>query len=168
MASIRRIAPDDSAILKRVRLTALRDAPSAFGSTYEVESVQTEEAWAERALAGSRSDQRATFFAEADGQVIGLVGGYRATPESSRVELVSMWVAPGARRQGIARRLVEAVVGWAAASNAADVALWVTDGNAAAEELYRGTAFRPTGARKALPSDPSKSEYELILQLENP
>jgi len=44
--SMRRVRPDDSDLLKRVRLAALLDTPSAFASTYTAESQATDERWA--------------------------------------------------------------------------------------------------------------------------
>jgi len=42
---IRCAIPGDELVLRRVRLEALADAPSAFGSTYEPELARTEEDW---------------------------------------------------------------------------------------------------------------------------
>ena len=47
-----------------------------------------------------------------------------------------MWVGPDARRRGIARELVAAVVDWATTASASQVALWVTRGNKPAASLY--------------------------------
>jgi len=78
-----------------------------------------------------------TFLADIDSEIVGLVGAYRDATALQRVHLVSMWVAPAARRQG----------------------------NAAAEELYRVAGFSPTGEVQALPSDPMRKEMELTLSV---
>ena len=165
MMSVRRIAPIDAAALRRMRLAALLDVPTAFASTYELESVRTDEEWALRAAAGSAGTRQVTFFADIDREIVGLAGAYRDAPASERVHLVSMWVAPTARRQGIGRHLIASVVAWASGTNATDVALWVTQGNAAAEELYRATGFTATGEVQSLPSDPRRDEIELALSI---
>lgn len=162
---IRRVTSFDAARLQRVRLAALADAPSAFGSTYLVEADRSEAEWVQRAVGGSQGSDRATFFAEFDGDVVGLVGGYRAEPTPSVVELVSMWVAPSARGQGVGALLVDAVVAWAVATNASTVALWVTRGNAPAERLYESRGFVATGEAQPLPSDPSLDESRMTLIL---
>ena len=72
-----------------------------------------------------------TVFAERAHAVVGLAGGYRETDGSSTVELVSMWVSPDARRAGVARALVAAVVDWARETGGSEIALWVTRGNPA-------------------------------------
>ena len=145
-----------------VRLAALEDTPSAFGSTYEAESRRSEKHWVERVVAGSRGSARATFFAEDEGGVVvGLVGGYRVAPSDERVELVSMWTVPTHRRRGVGRALVEAVTAWAEETGGTHVGLWVTRGNTAAENLYQAMGFMPTGERQPLPSDPSKDEVRM-------
>ena len=165
MTVIRRIRPDEGAALRDVRLAALADAPSAFASTYARESSLTGDDWADRARAGSAGSERATFFAVADGGIVGLVGGYRPEPDSSRVELVSTWTHPVARRAGVGRLLVDAVLDWARICGAPAVELWVTRGNLGAEKLYRAMGFVDAGDYQPLPSDPCKEELRMRVDL---
>ena len=44
------------------------------------------------------------------GAFVGLIGGYEIDADPGCVHLVQMWTAPEARRQGVGRRLVEAVL----------------------------------------------------------
>lgn len=162
---VRRVTSTDAARLKRVRLAALEDAPSAFGSTHEAEATQSDDDWAQRAIAGSGGSGRATFFAQLDDQIVGLVGGHRETQASPVVELVSMWVAPHVRGHGVGALLVEAVTTWARETNATKVSLWVTSGNTPAELLYESKGFVRTGERQPLPSDPSRDEARMDLTL---
>ena len=165
MVVVRRVESRDASELKRVRLAALRDTPSAFGSRYEAEVLMTDAEWEGRARAGSEGSERSTFFADVDGAVVGLVGGFRAVPNADTVDLVSMWVAPHKRRCGIARQLVGAIVDWAIDTGATHVALWVTDGNAPATSLYQSMGFVLTGNTQPLPWAPSTDELELVLPL---
>lgn len=144
-----------------IRLAALRDAPSAFGSTYEVEEAQPAQHWVERARNGSAGSDSATYFATVGERVVGLVGAYRPNRAEPVVDLVSMWTAPDVRRAGVARQLVDAVLEWAWATSAESVELWVTRGNDPAIELYRSAGFRETGDHQALPSDPCKDEIRM-------
>ncbi len=162
---VRRITPLDADRLQQVRLAALEDAPSAFGSTFAAESSRSQAEWAVRADAAASGSDRATFFAELDGDVVGLAGGYRAEPSSSVVELVSMWVAPRVRGRSVGALLVDAVVAWAVETNASTVALWVTCGNTPAERLYESTGFVATGDVQALPSDPTLDESRMLRTL---
>jgi ribosomal protein S18 acetylase RimI-like enzyme len=155
---VRRILAEEGELLRDVRLAALQDTPSAFGSSYADEAKRTPAEWADRARVSAEGTDRATFFAVADGHVVGLAGGYRPDPNGSEVHLVSMWTAPAARRAGAGRALVDAVIDWARASAATQLSLWVTRGNEAALALYETMGFRETGDAKPLPSDPCKDE----------
>jgi GNAT superfamily N-acetyltransferase len=165
MTAVRRIHPNDGAALRDVRLAALADAPSAFASTYARESLLTTEDWADRARAGSAGSEQATFFAVADDGIVGLAGGYRPEPTSSRVQLISMWTRPAVRRTGVGRLLVGAVLDWAKISGAHAVELWVTRGNVGAEGLYRAAGFVHAGDYQPLPSDPCQEEVRMRADL---
>jgi RimJ/RimL family protein N-acetyltransferase len=156
--STRRIRPDDARLLKRVRLAALLDSPSAFASTFERESKATDERWDELATERSAGTDHATFFAQAGDDVVGLVGAHRV--DAQTVDLVSMWIVPVARGRGVGAVLVETVVEWADGST---VELWVTKGNDAAQRLYERCGFEVAGDVQALPSDPCKDEVRMRL-----
>lgn len=165
---ILRVAATDAARLKQMRLAALLDAPSAFGSTYESEASRPDDEWVQRAVAGSQGHDRATFFAQLHESDVGLVGGHREQPGSSIVELVSMWVAPHVRGQRVGALLVDAVKNWAIETNAMSVSLWVTRGNTPAEHLYQSKGFVATGELQPLPSDASRDEARMHLPLLSP
>src|ERR1700721_2370586 len=83
-----------------IRLEALRDAPTAFGSTYEREAPRDEAQWRDRISRGG------TFLAylpdpsdpSRSADPAGLIGGYQEDPRT--VELVAMYVRPRARARG--------------------------------------------------------------------
>src|SRR5690349_21739409 len=116
--TVRRIRSDEADVLRMHRLAALKDTPSAFGSTYERESAYTAEEWIVRARSGAEGPDRATFFGIAGSSIVGLVGGLRSEVDPSVVDLVSMWTSPDTRRAGVGRALVSAVIEWARASGA--------------------------------------------------
>jgi GNAT superfamily N-acetyltransferase len=139
-AVVRQIRHSEVETLKRVRLAALADSPSAFGSTFEAEAERPDDFWEERARQGADAVDRITFFAFLNDEAVGLVGGL-LLPEAAVVELVSMWIAPTARRSGVARSLAVAVVQWARLVSANAVELWVTVGNVPARRLYESIGF---------------------------
>ncbi len=80
------------------------------------------------------------LVAAADGDVVGSVmAGY----DGHRGWLYAVAVAPGRRRSGIGRRLVEAAVGALAARGCIKVNLQVRAGNDAVAEFYRRLGFEP-------------------------
>ncbi|HXY91768.1 MAG TPA: GNAT family N-acetyltransferase [Acidimicrobiia bacterium] len=156
---------DEGGALRDMRLAALEESPAAFASAYDTEASRTDREWTERAQLGAVGFDRVTFFAVVHDGIVGLIGGFRPDTGGSTVELVSMWTAPAARRMGVARALVAAVVGWAKDASATTVHLWVTRGNEPALHLYESMGFRQTGDSEPLPSDPTKDQLAMTLDL---
>ena len=75
---------------------------------------------------------------------------------ADEVHVHNLAVAPGARRQGLARRLLALALGIAARQGAAVALLEVRDGNAAARALYGGMGFAEVGRRFAYYSAPTE------------
>lgn len=160
MVLVREITADDWELMRDVRLAALAEAPSAFGSTYAREADFTEERWR-----GRISERSVTFFAHeetADATPAGLAGVY---VEDGAAELVSMWVRPSARGLGVGEALVEAAAAWAKTRDFGTLFLWVTESNAPAVRLYERLGFTPTGERQPLPSDPALAEIRMSREL---
>lgn len=160
MVLMREITADDWELMRDVRLAALAEAPSAFGSTYAREADFTEEQWR-----GRISERSVTFFAHeetADTTPAGLAGVY---VEDGAAELVSMWVRPSARGLGVGEALVEAAAAWAKTRDFGTLFLWVTESNAPAVRLYERLGFTPTGERQPLPSDPALAEIRMSREL---
>jgi ribosomal protein S18 acetylase RimI-like enzyme len=72
-----------------------------------------------------------------------------------------MWVDPAARRRGVGRMLVDAVLAWGRERRLRDIVLWVAEGNAEAAALYERAGFTRTGRRDHLPSNPGRSTCEM-------
>lgn len=144
--------------LRSIRLRALADAPDAFGTTWNEASGEPPESW-ERQLR-----QMATYVATAAGRDIGLA---RGAPHDSAIDsgyLISMWVDPKVRRQGIAARLIDAVVVWARAENLKRLVLDVAESNLPALALYSRKGFMPNGNRGCL-EPPREHIREIQLEL---
>ncbi|MBS0559957.1 MAG: GNAT family N-acetyltransferase [Proteobacteria bacterium] len=68
---------------------------------------------------------------------------------ADQAEILTIAVAPEARRQGIAAGLLAAATRRAAEMGAAEMFLEVARGNAPAAALYAAAGFRPAGLRRA-------------------
>jgi GNAT superfamily N-acetyltransferase len=134
----------------------LREAPYAFGSTFEREANLPERQWRSAVV------QRTRFVAEVDGEVAGTVG---AGPGefSGSAALTALWVDPRFRNQGVGSALVEAVVEWAEAQGFSQVLLWVTEVNRNAERLYVHHGFARTGRVSEV--RPGEPENEMSKQI---
>ena len=164
MVELHAIDPTDGARLKAVRLRALLDAPSAFGSTHADVSRWSDADWDRRAaqLAGERQ----VGFIAADASLdIGMVAGSLVDGEPTRAALISMWVAPTHRRRGAGRLLVSAVADWARSRGVTALVLSVTSSNSAAMQFYERLSFVPTGRTESYPNDPALLELELVRHL---
>jgi GNAT superfamily N-acetyltransferase len=157
MVMVREVVADDWEALRDIRLEALRDAPEAFGSTFEREVAFAEADWQRRIARGGNF---LGYLPEASAsEPAGVIGGYLESPVM--VELVSMFVRPLGRGRGVGEALIATVIDWAAARNAESVHLWVTETNKPARLLYERCGFTPTGERQPLPSNPALDEIAM-------
>jgi ribosomal-protein-alanine N-acetyltransferase len=82
-------------------------------------------------------------------EVAGKVGGYVvALDAADEGEILNLAVAPGSRRTGLGRALVEAILGVLKDRAVGQVYLEVRESNAPARSLYAAQGFREVGRRK--------------------
>jgi RimJ/RimL family protein N-acetyltransferase len=165
--TIRRISKEQYLVAKELRLTALKDAPYAFSTTFEQASQRSDVEWEHLAESRSEGQQDCTFLAyDGDGKAIGMAGGYRDPTNRERAHLVAMWVAPEWRGTGAAAELVETVCQWAAAIPVREITAWVTEGNDRAIRFYNRLGFVTQPDREIFPPDPSKQTLLTLRNLE--
>jgi GNAT superfamily N-acetyltransferase len=131
--------------LRAIRLRALQDAPDAFVTTFEDSRARTDEDW-EKQLA-----ELPTFVAIENGRDLAMVRCMRDQHRADTAWLLSMWVAPEARRARVGSALVDVVVTWARSNGIARLVLDVADLNMAAVALYEFKGFRRNGTIGSLP-----------------
>lgn len=166
--AVRRIRGDEWPKLRALRLLALADAPTAFGSTLAREEAFTEKMWRERTERGAAGADAVTFVAERSDEWVGLATGLARDPEDPddpRPVLVGMFVAPTARQRGVGAALVEAVVAWARTRGATGLRLRVNSTNNPAIALYEKCGFRCTGERRPHDRSPSITELGMVRDL---
>ena len=157
--AVRVVQPEDWPTAREIRLRALADAPSAFGSTLARESAFDDAEWQRRIAPGN------WLIALVDGQAVGIVA---TVPEEGRPEegqLVGMWVEPAHRGTTVATLLVQEVIDAARQGGFTSLSLWVVDGNLAARRLYERMGFTGTGRRQQLPSNPLIGEERMRREL---
>jgi ribosomal protein S18 acetylase RimI-like enzyme len=161
MTELVRIGSELTTEYRAVRLRALQDTPFAFGSTYEREVRLTEEEWTVRAARCSGGSD-VGFLARCDEGYAGLALCFVDAEDASVGQLISMWVAPEARRSGVGRMLIDAIVVWAAERGVKTIKLMVTSVNDGAMEFYRRNGFAMTGKTEPYPNDDRLIEYEMV------
>jgi len=143
---IERLAADEGLRLRTIRLRALADAPDAFGSTYAEVAARPLATWPQQL------QEIAAFVALKDGEDVGLVRCASDDQHPDTAWLISMWVAPEARGQGVGEALIDAVIEYARSSGAIRLLLDVGDDNQPAIALYARKGFKPNGATGSLPA----------------
>lgn len=171
--SVDRVRPDEWRELRDVRLRALADSPSAFGSTLAREVAFGGDVWRERAAQGRTllartvpDDGLLAGWEGPPGPVVGIATVVPSPDDPTTAELVSVWVDPAARGTGVASALLRAADALAADLGADRLALWVTATNVPARRLYEGAGFTATDEHKPLPSDPRVLELRMTRRAE--
>lgn len=145
MTLLRPLTAADASAFQRLRLFALDESPSAFGSSAEDEASRSPADWVQWLIG---SPERVFVGAWVGTELMGMVGVGREQGRKQRhIGFIrSLYVAPAARGQGIASRLTEAALtqlrSWPGVEQAQ---LAVTAGNAPAQALYRRWGFTEIG-----------------------
>ena len=129
--------------LKTVRLASLRESPEAFSASYEVASGLSEAQWKSRA---SGKEGCSYYIAKNESSLIGIIGGSYKTGE---YELISLWVSPSQRENGIAKMLVYKIVQHAKNLKRSHIFLEVLSSNFTACKLYEQCGFSLVSTRRS-------------------
>ena len=163
MVEIREIRPSDAALLRDLHLRMYADAPDAFSETLAQAEAMTAPDWQARAERFAGTSDAVAFVAIRDGKAIGFVAGFvgrwrdGAMRRDARetATMAKAWVDPDHRRRGVGRALASAVESWAIQKRARILEVQVTENNAPAIAFYEKLAFRDTGRREPLLSNPT-------------
>ena len=149
LPAVRRLAPHEADLWRRIRLNALASAPAAFAEAHDD--------WAARPLGdfAERLASSAVFVAELGGAAVGCA---ELTPDTTgaagRGWLESVFVARLARGRGVADALLVAVENAARALGLSELCLDVGAANASARGAYVRAGYaemaeRPDGSEQA-------------------
>lgn len=120
--------------------------------------------WSEASVAAElENDLSLWLVAEADGSVQGYIGSQSVAPDC---DIMNLAVAPGARRQGLGRQLLAALIDALHRRGIERLFLEVRPSNTAARALYDAFGFVQAGRRKGYYVNPT--EDALILRKELP
>jgi ribosomal protein S18 acetylase RimI-like enzyme len=139
--NVRPLCADDASAFQALRLFALHESPTAFGSSFEEERERT---LAQFAAFLSGSPERIVFGAFCDEKLIATVGlGRAAGVKANHTGFIrSLYVMPQHRGQGVGRAMlthaIQVAMQWPGLDH---LTLAVTAGNASALALYQKLGF---------------------------
>ncbi len=137
---IRWLTPDDWEIYRNLRLEALTESPSAFGSTYQEQMDYPEKIWKERTTN--------TLFAFVDGEPAGLIGKVRLPriKQSHIVNIVGFYVKRKYRGMGIGKLLLDEIMSHIRGlPGVSKVSIGVNTTQIAALRIYQSYGFEIIG-----------------------
>ena len=140
---VRRLVPEQAAEYRALMLDAYAAHPDAFTSSVAERAALPLEWWEAR-LSQREPPSEVVFGAFDDESLAGAAGLSFESREKARhkAHLFGMYVPLRCRGRGFGRALVDAALGFARSRNHTRIVqLTVTQGNAAAESLYRRCGF---------------------------
>jgi len=152
---------DDAVLFRDIRLEALRANPEAFGSTFEIENSQPLTWFSDRL----GSSTVLGVFRDAELVAVATFAIQQGQKMAHKAVIWGMFVRPGARRAGIGRQLVEAILELAR-QQVELIQLTVVRDNEPARRLYANLGFLEYGIEKnALKQD--GRYYDEVLMAKN-
>jgi ribosomal protein S18 acetylase RimI-like enzyme len=152
-----RLKPEKWQLYKQLRLESLLNDPQAFGPTYASTLQNPDSFWQGRLQDAQVGERSWLLFAREGDRLVGMIGAFREAGGEAGGEtahIVSVYVSPDRRGQGIGRALMEAIL--AEVSQQAGIrkaVLGVTQTQAAAVALYKRFGFQVVGEKSGVMSD---------------
>jgi GNAT superfamily N-acetyltransferase len=162
---IRTLESHEVNLHRDIRLQALRDAPDVFGTIASEAEAQPLSYWEDLTRAVTAPGLQVMFLACEGDTVLGCTYGLLDRDRREVGRVGGMWVTSAARRQGVGRALLQAVMAWARGRHLQRLELWAPAHSPAAVALYQQAGFRETGQRKPLPTIPALQIIEMACEL---
>lgn len=135
--------PEEWAVHRHLRLSALRTNPEAFGATLHSQEQVDEQVW-------RRGTNAHAWFGFVDSQPAGMVRLWFDPQTKPTPEIIALWVDDRYRGHGVGRHLMLAAMD-AARTAAGCAELWVVTSNVVARRLYESLGFQETSQVEVLP-----------------
>ena len=165
--SLRWLGADDAAAFQALRLAALQEVPSAFGSSYQEEKDEAVSLVAERL---APAPGRGIVGAWVDGQLVGTLAIRRKTSvkQGHQAVIWGVYLAAAQRGQGIAQAMLAEALAFAKQqAGLLQIHLGVTTSNTSALRLYQAAGFSIYGTEPAALFIDGQlfDEYLMVLRL---
>jgi len=161
---VRRLAPDQGALLRELRIAGLREAPYAFGATLQDALSADPASFDNIAQQLAVAEDNACFVLYTEGQPAGLIDAFfESEPgETPRAFIRALWVAPAVRHLRGGELLVATASQWLIDHRAEQIFAWVADHNTNAMGFYERLGFVSSGDRQVLESNPQQWKTLLV------
>ena len=145
---IRPSRPEEWAAYRELRLEALKNHPTAFGSDYEETLAHPDSYWQERMQLDD--DRDALFLAELEEKLIGMTGIHRDNGKKGRHAAMvwGVYVRKGWRGLRIADELIRLCLDWGIRHGVVIARLGVATTNTAAIHCYERCGFSNYGIER--------------------
>ncbi|MGG1946570.1 GNAT family N-acetyltransferase [Trinickia sp. NRRL B-1857] len=160
--TVRRIAADQGATFRELRVASLRDAPDAFAETLEEALSERAETFDAAAARYASSESSATFILYTEGHPAGLIGAYFDDTSERKPFVCALWVAPAVRHLRGGELLVNTATAWLAERGATEIYAWVADANRTAMRFYEALGYGPTGEHQPVARAPKEWQTLLV------
>lgn len=141
-------------------------AAADFAALHAICFTETPPPWSAAAFESALTDKNTQSISALapDGALIGFAFGLRAGDD---IELLTLCVAPAARRCGVADALLTELAEGGARDGFSRFTLEVAENNAAACALYRRFGFEPIARRKRYYRQPSGPAIDALILAKN-
>ncbi|HJU66845.1 MAG TPA: ribosomal protein S18-alanine N-acetyltransferase [Gemmatimonadaceae bacterium] len=138
--------------------------PAVIDAVAQLEVVAFADPWTRQAFEAALKERHARFRVarSIDGSVVGYLIAWFLVDEG---EIANLAVVPTARRRGVARALLDAIITEAHESQISRLFLEVRESNAAARALYTSMGFIPIARRPRYYRKPVEDAIVLRLEL---
>jgi RimJ/RimL family protein N-acetyltransferase len=145
--SIRWIAQTDQEAFKDLRLEALREHPTAFGTDYDQDRQDADSVWAERLQKAIDQPTGAIVLADAEGELAGMMGVYRdlGTKVRHKAVIWGVYVRPKYRGRNLTCQMMDQILDWCRSKEVCGVRLTVMTDNLRAIRCYQRCGFTVYG-----------------------
>ena len=159
--TIKILSPQNVNDFKKIRLSALLQAPEMFGSTYTTE-VTHQDIYFKNCLLNSIA-----FAAYHDKDIIGIAVLVResAIRIAHKAHLASVFIEPKFQQKGIAHILLNTAIKHARAQQIEQILLTVVEDNMIAINLYKKLGFQIYGTEISALKDQDKYTNEILMKL---
>src|ERR1017187_6031706 len=91
---IHRTTPHDGALLRRLQIASLTDAPYAFGATLEDILAEPLASFDATAFRHAHSDISTSFIAFIGDEAVGMIGAFEEQDDPHRSFICALWLEP--------------------------------------------------------------------------